>query len=339
MAARSYDITDGLVNIEVFLDHVYETDPVWRSEKTNYYLKAQIDALFDLLNPNTGVFTDSNNKLTSSGILEISQGGTGESNRQAALNSLTNISSGNYGDVLKLDPITGNAIWDTPITETQYWDRIGTTLIPQTANDSVDVGTGTFTGSNLIIKIIKPSTDSINAIKIESSSGTNIFNVDTTNNRIGILFDSPKSSFEINGSFGLKTSTISSDTTLNENHNVIFVSGNTILTLPTASTCTNRKYIIKKTDNSATTVILQSQGSDKIDDSLFLNLIEKNSICHVISDGLNWKIIYINIGLSSVYNMLNYNENRVLDANSVTMDELVDFVCTLASDIKTMINS
>jgi hypothetical protein len=73
----------------------------------------------------------------------------------------------------------------------------------------------------------------------------------------GVATATPNSTWQVNGSFGAGITTVTGNTTLNTTHYTILcdaTSGNITITLPTASTVTQRIYIIKKIDVSANTV-------------------------------------------------------------------------------------
>lgn len=88
---------------------------------------------------------------------------------------------------------------DSAITAEDIWDRTGTTISPKVANDSVDIGAGIYTGAGMIGAYVKPASDSTAGIQLQKSDGTNILNVDTSNNRVGIGFNSPAELLHIRG--------------------------------------------------------------------------------------------------------------------------------------------
>jgi hypothetical protein len=92
-------------------------------------------------------------------------------------------------------------------------------------------------------------------------------------------------------------SSISSDQTLTSSStaNVYLVnaaSSNINITLPSASTVTNKIYKIKKTDSSTNTIIIKPNGTDSIE-NLSEDLIVQfqNSAVQLISYGNGWFII------------------------------------------------
>jgi len=71
-----------------------------------------------------------------------------------------------------------------------------------------------------------------------------------SDNGIGVNTSDPKSSFEISGSFGKKTTITSTNITLDETHHTVICSGSSLIqiTLPRIQTivtsCSNREYTI-----------------------------------------------------------------------------------------------
>ena len=93
-----------------------------------------------------------------------------------------------------------------------------------------------------------------------------------------------------NGRINYKIDTITSNTTLSS-HNYILAnasSGNITITLPDATTCQGRGYIIKKIDSSSNTITIDGNGSQTIDGSLTQTLSTQYEVIRIISDGNNW---------------------------------------------------
>lgn len=67
-------------------------------------------------------------------------------------------------------------------------------------------------------------------------------------------------------------------------------SGAFIINLPTATTNTNKQYIIKKTDTSSNKVTVDANGTETIDGQLTQDLRKYDSIT-IISDGIGWQIL------------------------------------------------
>ena len=113
---------------------------------------------------------------------------------------------------------------------------------------------------------------------------------------IGFTDESQKSTLDINGSFGRKLTTIvagDSPYTAGNQSTIIAnaASGNITVSLPSASTCTNRIYTIKKIDSSSNDVIIDASGSQTIDGQLTRTLTERYEYVKIQSDGSNWHIV------------------------------------------------
>lgn len=107
-------------------------------------------------------------------------------------------------------------------------------------------------------------------------------------NGVGVNTTSPLSSFEDNGSFGKKVSTITANTTLDDTYSTIVCNnGSTAIavTLPTASTCTGRIYEIKRNNTSTANVTITAT----IDGATNLVLTQANQSATVFSDGTAWR--------------------------------------------------
>ena len=63
------------------------------------------------------------------------------------------------------------------------------------------------------------------------------------------------------------------------------------ITLPDASSNTNRQITVKKTDSGSGEVIVLRAGSDAIDTGTQYNIILEDAFVSVISDGSNWSIV------------------------------------------------
>ena len=78
--------------------------------------------------------------------------------------------------------------------------------------------------------------------------------------QVGIGTTEPKSTFEVNGTFGQKVSTISISTTLDDTHGSVIICNNgstaITVTLPTASSCSGRVYTIKRNATSTANITI-----------------------------------------------------------------------------------
>ena len=114
---------------------------------------------------------------------------------------------------------------------------------------------------------------------------------------IGFTDESQKSTLDVNGSVGAKLATITSAdspyTAGQSVHTIIAnaTSGAITVNLPSASTCTNRIYIVKKIDASSNAVTIDGSGSQTIDGQLTRVLTERYEYVKIQSDGSNWHIV------------------------------------------------
>lgn len=107
-------------------------------------------------------------------------------------------------------------------------------------------------------------------------------------NGVGVNTTSPKSSFEINGSFGQNVTTITTNTTLDATQGLILCNnGSTAITvtLPTVSGCTGRIYNIKRETSSTANVTI----AGTIDGAVNLILKNPGESVTIFSNGTEWK--------------------------------------------------
>jgi hypothetical protein len=109
---------------------------------------------------------------------------------------------------------------------------------------------------------------------------------------IGISNSSPNSTLSIGGSISGNIRTVSVSDTIKDKDYVIFAapSSNITLTLPAASNCIGRMYIIKKTINNSSTVTIVS-ASGNIEGQTQQVLTNQYQMITIISDGANYFLI------------------------------------------------
>lgn len=98
----------------------------------------------------------------------------------------------------------------------------------------------------------------------------------------------------IAGGIVLPVSAVTTDYTALQSDYTIKVNatgGNRTITLPPAASNTGRIYIIKKTDASANTVIIDGNGSETIDGAATKVLSAQNEVVTIQSDSANWIIV------------------------------------------------
>ena len=96
---------------------------------------------------------------------------------------------------------------------------------------------------------------------------------------------------QINGSFATKVDVVSANTTLGVNHHVVLVNasnGARTITLPNATTCAGRQYVIKKIDSSTNAVTIAPQSGQTIDGQANISITAQYDYRKVVSDGANW---------------------------------------------------
>ena len=136
--------------------------------------------------------------------------------------------------------------------------------------------------------------------RIESDDSTHMFYLDGTNNEIGIGTSTPASGLEVNTSMGLKVTTITSATTLDQTHNVVLCNtGAYTVTLPAAASNTGKVYYIKNIDSDGDNINIDGNGSETINGATTYVLHSYNDGIRIVSDGTGWHVI--EESLSPVY--------------------------------------
>ncbi|UAY50640.1 beta strand repeat-containing protein [Ferruginibacter albus] len=123
-------------------------------------------------------------------------------------------------------------------------------------------------------------------MNFNSTTGNFIFNPSGAGN-MGIGTTSPNSELEVNGAVATKLSkqTGSSAVTLDNTAAVWYFTGSASISLPAASTCTNRRYVIVNRYSTSSTKSISSY-TDLTGASA--TTIAKNTSIEIISDGSNW---------------------------------------------------
>jgi hypothetical protein len=117
--------------------------------------------------------------------------------------------------------------------------------------------------------------------------------VATAQTGVGINTTSPKSDFEVNGSFAKKITVVTANTTLNATNSIVVCNnaGTAItLTLPAVSGCVGRIYTIKK-GNSTTDITIDANAAETIDGTTTVVLSDVTVAVTLINDGMEWKAI------------------------------------------------
>jgi len=101
---------------------------------------------------------------------------------------------------------------------------------------------------------------------------------------MGIATTAPASKLDVNGSAGMGITTTSSNLTLDETHYSVIITGSTPnITLPAASTCDRRIYVIVNQTAGARTI-----SSYKNFSNAATTTVAANSSITIQSDGTNW---------------------------------------------------
>jgi len=122
-------------------------------------------------------------------------------------------------------------------------------------------------------------------LQVDDNFGVNIPNQNHENIHSRIL---------CNGSFATRVDTVSANTTLGIDHHIVLVNasgGAKTITLPNATTCAGRQYIIKKIDSSTNAVTITPQTGQTIDGQASISITTQYAYRKVVSNGINWFLI------------------------------------------------
>jgi uncharacterized protein (TIGR02145 family) len=109
---------------------------------------------------------------------------------------------------------------------------------------------------------------------------------------VGVGTSTPASSIDIQGSMGLKVTTITSATTLNQTHNVVLCNtGPYTVTLPAVASNAGKVYYIKNIDTNGDDITIDGAGSETIDGSTTYLLDAYKHSVRIICDGSSWHVI------------------------------------------------
>jgi len=110
--------------------------------------------------------------------------------------------------------------------------------------------------------------------------------VDTDYDDSSSGFNIANSTLQLNGSFSTSIALTTGNLTLTEDHHTIIIGGNHNITLPNASTCIGRLYIIKNPRGNTISISSYRNERNSNDTS-----VDRQSILWIQSDGTNWQQI------------------------------------------------
>lgn len=128
---------------------------------------------------------------------------------------------------------------------------------------------------------LKLTTDGTIAVLIDGSQ------------QVGIGTITPNSDLDVDGSISLSITSVATTTMLDATHYTVLVDTSAspiTINLPAVSGITGRVYHIKKTDNSANSVIINANGAEEIDDSTTATLTNQFESISIQSDENSWWI-------------------------------------------------
>jgi len=161
-----------------------------------------------------------------------------------------------------------------------------------------------YAGGRGFIKCQEDSTDKLMLnygaldidLQVKGENEANLIRTDAANDRVGIATASPSSTFAITGSFARAITTITgTSNSIGVTHSTVLLdasAGNCSAQLPTAVGATGRLYTFKRTDNSANSAKVQTNGSETIDGATDdYGFDTQYNVLTIQSDGSNWWII------------------------------------------------
>lgn len=112
--------------------------------------------------------------------------------------------------------------------------------------------------------------------------------------QVGVGTTNPLSTFEINGSYGQKVTTVTTNATLDDTHSIVICDNGAVaktITLPTAVGITGRIYTIKRGEASTADVTIMTSSSQMIDGEMDYMLMNAKESVTIVSNGSNWKVM------------------------------------------------
>jgi len=112
--------------------------------------------------------------------------------------------------------------------------------------------------------------------------------------KVGIGNTSPNSTFHVTGSTAFSSTTKTANYTATASDYSIIcnnTSGAITISLPAASGCTGRTYVVKKVSAALNNVVIDPNGSETIDGAATRTLALQYESVLIQSDGSNWVIL------------------------------------------------
>ena len=181
-------------------------------------------------------------------------------------------------------PATGLVVFDTDKSAYYYYNGTRWVELTDNANGLRD-------------------TDADTKIQVEESTDEDKIRFDTKGSErmiiddaglVGIGTSSPVSTLDLQGSLGMKISSISSATTLDATYGIVQASdasGSFTITLPAAASNSGRMYYIKKTNSSSNTITIDGNGAETIDGATTLVLYVQYDAVRIVCNGSSWYVV------------------------------------------------
>ena len=112
--------------------------------------------------------------------------------------------------------------------------------------------------------------------------------------QVGVGTTNPLSTFEVNGSYGQKVTTVTTNAILDDTHSIVICDNGAVaktITLPTAVGITGRIYTIKRGEASTADVTIMTSSSQMIDGEMDYMLMNAKESVTIVSNGSNWKVM------------------------------------------------
>jgi len=213
-------------------------------------------------------------------------------------NSISNAAAGVYFDNSSNSIVQGNQI-DSCVNAVKDNAAVSTIKIGQ--NSYSNISSTPYIGGSQQIDLPKQTTTNADGLAIggdtylyrNASSSMKTDGKFIVGSQMGVVTNSPNSSFHVNGSFSTAVTTKSAGFTPSISEHTFLVdatSGAVTATLPTSSGLTGRQYVFIKTDSSGNSVTVDGFGSETINGSLTYVLGAQYKRVTVVSDGTNWYV-------------------------------------------------